>query len=492
MAFNSPAFLLFFPVVVTLYFVAPHRVRWSVLLVASYFFYMYWKPVYGLLLLSVTVIAYVTAIAIEHAPTKREKRHQLTACLVILLGLLFVFKYFNFFNGNLRTVFTAVGSPYPFGNLSLLLPLGISFFTFQKIGYVVDVYQGRVKAERHLGYFALFGAFFPQLVAGPIERAGNLLPQMRRSFDFDYRRVSNGLKLMGWGFFKKVCVADRLAPFVNNVYGQPQEHDAAALMLATFFFAIQIYCDFSGYTDIAIGAAHVMGYKLTMNFRTPYFATSIADFWKRWHISLSTWLTDYVYTPLTRSRLLRMKWYPKFLLSLLLTFLVSGLWHGAAWTYIVWGGLHGVYLVSSVITRDVRERLVASLRLDRVPRVHAALRMTFTFFLVCVGYVFFRAATLGDAWYILSSMAAGSGRILSAWPARLGEAMLDDGGLAVGVAGLAVIVVVSVLEVRGGVMARMARWPAWQRWAVYYVLVVAIVIAGAAPDDRKDFIYFRF
>jgi hypothetical protein len=234
-----------------------------------------------------------------------------------------------------------------------------------------------------------------------------------------------------------------------------------------------------------------MGYKLMTNFRTPYFATSISDFWKRWHISLSTWLTDYVYTPLTKSRLIKLKWYPKFLLSLLLTFLVSGLWHGANWTYIVWGGLHGVYLVTSVVTRDLRERLVGLLRLDRVPRVHTALRIAFTFLLVCVGYVFFRAASLADAWYILTHIATGLGTLASG-PAGLAEAVYDDRGLAIGMIGFAIVLGVSVMELRGGVMARMAGWPVWQRWALYYAIAIAIAIGGAGIDERHDFIYFQF
>jgi D-alanyl-lipoteichoic acid acyltransferase DltB (MBOAT superfamily) len=309
--------------------------------------------------------------------------------------------------------------------------------------------------------------------------------------------MADGLKLMAWGFFKKVVVADRLAVLVNDVYGAPRDHEGVSLMLATVFFAFQVYCDFSAYSDIAVGAAHTMGYRLTTNFRTPYFATSIADFWKRWHISLSTWLTDYVYTPLTRARAPRLPWYPKFLLSLFLTFLVSGLWHGASWTFVVWGALHGTYLVGSILTRSLRARVVTALRLERVPRLRTAVQVALTFGLVCVGYVFFRAASLADAWYILTHAWRGGRTLLRSLgdPEFLGQALLFTGhelDFVLAVGGVAVVLAVSVLEARGGGLARLAARPAWQRWAVYYVLTLAIVLGGAFSDEAHQFIYFQF
>jgi D-alanyl-lipoteichoic acid acyltransferase DltB (MBOAT superfamily) len=495
MAFHSISFLIFFPVVLTAYYLTPFRFRWCLLLAASYFFYMSWEPKFALLLLAATIVSYVSALAIAGSTDATVRKGVLISALVLLLGTLFLYKYFNFFNDAIRALLATLSIDYAVPAINLLLPLGISFFTFQKVAYVVDVYHGKIAAEAHFGRFALFASYFPQLVAGPIERAKNLLPQLAANVTLNYDNVASGLRWMAWGFFKKLVVADHLAPLVNTVYGAPQHYNSLTLTVATVGFAFQVYCDFSAYSDIAIGAARTMGVNLMDNFKQPYFATSIAEFWKRWHISLSTWLTDYVYTPLTRSRRIPLKWYPKFLLSLLLTFLVSGIWHGANWTFIAWGALHGTYLVSSMLTQSLRRSMVRATRLDRVPYLHNGLRMAFTFALVCISYVFFRAANLHDAFYIIGNIGAmpavGDGGVVRAIAASVN---VTGDMTSILIAGLGIAIVLTVDAV-----ARLGiQWPApttqaiWVRWPAYYLLILATIVLGAYYRDAQSFIYFQF
>ncbi|MFC1785350.1 MBOAT family O-acyltransferase, partial [Candidatus Neomarinimicrobiota bacterium] len=289
MLFNSTQFIIFFPVVVFFYFLLPHRFRWMLLLVASYYFYMCWKAEYLLLILGSTIVDYIVAIQMSRQSTKAKKKLYLILSLAVNLGLLFGFKYFNFFSDSFRTIFDQFNVLYNVPTFKVLLPVGISFYTFQTLSYTIDVYRGKREPEKHLGIFALYVAFFPQLVAGPIERSTRLLPQLVKKYNFDYNRVTDGLKLMLWGFFKKVVIADRVAVIVNQVYNNPNDAAGLPLLIGTYLFAFQIYCDFSGYSDIAIGAAKVFGIDLMQNFRRPYFAKSIREFWQRWHISLSTW-----------------------------------------------------------------------------------------------------------------------------------------------------------------------------------------------------------
>ena len=320
MSFNSIQFLFFFPVVVGLYFVLPHRLRSVMLLLASYAFYMAWRPKFVLIIIALTFIDYFAGILIGLAKTKRRRLLALLLSLSANLGILFFFKYFNFFNDSLRGVFGYFSAPYPIHPMDIILPLGISFHTFQTMAYTIEVYMGKHKPEKSLLNFALYVAYFPQLVAGPIERPGNLLPQFRQKFSFDYDRVTSGLKLMLWGMFKKVVIADNLSIFVNRVYNHPGDYEGISLVMATIFFAFQIYCDFSGYTDIAIGAAEVMGIRLMKNFDRPYFSKSIAEFWRRWHISLSSWFRDYLYIPLGGNRVST----SRRSINLFIVFLLSG------------------------------------------------------------------------------------------------------------------------------------------------------------------------
>jgi alginate O-acetyltransferase complex protein AlgI len=395
MLFNSLQFLVFFPVVVGLYFWLPQRYRWMLLLAASWYFYACWKATYLSLLILTTAVDYTAALVIEAAVTSRRRRILMATSLTMNLGLLFLFKYFNFVNDSLSAGFAQFNIFYHSPAFQLLLPVGISFYTFQSLSYVIDVYRGVQKAERHFGRFALYVSFFPQLVAGPIERSTNLLPQFQPSYTpgFDRQRVLDGLRLMLWGFLKKVVVADRLAYYVEATYSSVGSHTGVELLIATYLFAFQIYCDFSGYSDIAIGSARIMGFDLMTNFRTPYLATSIREFWQRWHISLSTWFRDYVYVPLGGNRCGQWAWYR----NLFLTFFLSGIWHGANWTFVIWGALHGTYLVMALVTQTWRDRAIRALRIDTVPGLLRAWRTVVTFNLVAIGWVFFRANNLADA-----------------------------------------------------------------------------------------------
>ncbi len=341
MLFNSLHFILFFAVVVTIYFAIPRHTRLMFLLGASYYFYMCWNPKYLILIVISTLVNYCAAIGMANTHSVRLRKSYLISSIALNLGMLLLFKYYNFFIDSFEKVANelSIGVDLPY--LHVLLPVGISFYTFQAMGYTIDVYNGNQKPESHVGRFALYVSFFPQLVAGPIERSGRLLPQFYQNHPFRYDQVKTGLKRMAWGFFKKMVIADRLAIYVDQVYNHPAEFYGFPVILATIFFAFQIYCDFSGYSDIAIGAAKVLGYDLMENFNAPYWANSIGDFWKRWHISLSTWFRDYLYIPLGGNRFGITRMYE----NLFLTFMVSGLWHGANWTFVLWGALHGFYVI---------------------------------------------------------------------------------------------------------------------------------------------------
>ncbi len=485
MLFNSLAFFLFFPLVVALYFGLPHRARWSLLLAASCVFYMYFIPKYILILAFTIVVDYFAGLLIARSQGAR-RRLCLGLSLIANIGVLALFKYFNFLNGNLEALARLIGWNYSIGTLALVLPVGLSFHTFQAMSYTIEVYRGRQAPERHFGIYALYVMFFPQLVAGPIERPQNLLHQFREVHHFDYDRVTSGLKLMAWGLFKKTVIADRVALFVNPVYAAPGQVDGPLLFVATLLFAFQIYCDFSGYSDIAIGAARVMGFRLMTNFDRPYHARSVAEFWRRWHISLSTWFRDYVYFPLGGNRVPAMRW----AMNILIVFLVSGLWHGANWTFVIWGGLHGLYLLGGAVTRRWRERVVDWSGLASRESLHRALRTVCTFTLVCIGWIFFRAATFDQAMLVCTRMFTGWGTLLH--PAYL-AAEIGKQGLAWIVLGSFWIVVMEVVEAwqahpgaRAGFKAR----PWWFRWSLYYGLVAALFFFHAVEPMR--FIYFQF
>ena len=489
MLFNSLEFFVFFPVVTTLYYFVPHRDRWVVLLLAGCIFYMAFVPAYILILALLIVTDYALGRQIEAAPP-RFKRLWLGISLTANLGVLFLFKYFNFLNASLGQLAQAVGWTYPVGQLNLILPIGLSFHTFQSLSYIIEVYRGRYPAERHLGLYAVYVLFFPQLVAGPIERPQNLLPQVHAVHQLDYGNITTGLKQMAWGFFKKLVIADRLAIAVNQVYGNPHAYSGVALSVATVFFAYQIYCDFSGYSDIARGAARVLGFHLTLNFDRPYATHSIVDFWHRWHISLSSWFRDYCYIPLGGNRTSRLRQYA----NLLITFLVSGLWHGANWTFVIWGALHGSYLIGHHMTATWPARLTHRWGLARWPRLKQVGQVGLTFALVCFAWIFFRANTVTEAWYIATHLFSGLGSFVRA---VLEQKSLVGLGLGLGSTDLMVaLVAIGIMEIvqafhaRESWVSRLARQPAWARWGLYYGLLLSVLLFG--KFNRSAFIYFQF
>jgi len=390
MLFNSIHFVIFFAIVTPVYFLLADKHRWKLLLLASCYFYMTFVPVYLLILGFTIVVDYFAGILIEHAKGKTRKLY-LVLSLAANLGVLVVFKYYNFLNDNLTALLGTFDYTNHIPYLTILLPIGLSFHTFQAMSYTVEVYRGNQKPERHFGIYSLYVMFYPQLVAGPIERPQNILPQFHEKKYFSYDNLREGLHMMLWGFFKKVVVADRLAAYVDAVYNNSDKHSGASLLLASFFFSIQIYCDFSGYTDIARGAAKIMGYDLMINFRRPYFAKSIKEFWQRWHISLSTWFRDYVYKPMGGNRVSKGLFYR----NIFIIFVLSGLWHGASWTFILWGVLHGSFYVVGMIIDNYKKN-IPLLNVD-FGIVGTIYHIGMTFLLVSFARIFFRSTSIDQA-----------------------------------------------------------------------------------------------
>jgi len=480
MLFNSVEFLIYFPIVVTGYFLLPQRWRWVWLLAASYYFYMSWRANYAFLLIFATVANYWIARWMEKLVVQRWRKLLLMAALTMNLGFLFIFKYFNFFISSAQTLLSYAQIEAPLPVVDFLLPVGISFYTFQKISYIVDVYRGQQPAEKNLGIFALFVAFFPQLVAGPIERTGNLLPQFFMPYAFDYDRVVSGLRRMAWGFFKKVVIADKVAVIVNLVYNNPTDYEGLPLVLATYLFAFQIYCDFSGYSDIAIGAARVLGINLMENFRQPYLSLSVSEFWRRWHISLSTWFRDYLYIPLGGNRVPVVRRY----VNLFLVFVVSGLWHGANWTFVIWGGLHGAYLISEILLQQPLSRLSNSLGLTRFPQVLTGLRIFVVFHLVTFAWIFFRANTLTDAFYVVT-------HLFAPWQITATRLQLQLSLFTVMVIGCSILWMEMIEYARREGHFALYRQPVWVRWSSYYAIIMTILLLGELHGTGQ-FIYFQF
>lgn len=476
MLFNSLEYFAFFTAIGLAYFIMPYRWRVWLLLAGSYCFYMWWRWEYGSLLLGVTVVNYIGAMLIASAPSESVKKRRLFATVLLSLVPLAFFKYYNFVVDSVNSLFWRGGTDYGIPGLNVILPVGISFFTLQALGYSIDVFRGKCAAERHFGRFAVYVSFFPQLVAGPIERAGHLLGQFRRENHLDIERLSSGGKLILWGLFKKVVIADSLAIYVNRVYGSPDLYSGSSLLLATYFFAFQIYCDFSGYSDIAIGSARILGYDLMQNFRLPYLATSIRDFWRRWHISLSTWFADYVYVPLGGNRVSASRW----AVNIAIVFLLSGLWHGANWTFVVWGGLHACYYLLEALFGRFRIR-----RTDRILpyAIGQFLRVFVTFHAVLLAWVFFRARTVSDAFYIVTKVVTDlTGRLY------LGASTLET---AVGVTLVIVLCVVQWLQMRGLVSCDYGRsaLPRHIRWPGYLAMLSSLALLSRGSDA---FIYFQF
>ena len=475
MLFNSFQFLCFFVVVWLLFLVTRGTPRKVILLIASYYFYMCWSTRYIFVIWGITLIDYVAGLEIEKAELEGRRRLYLGLSLFCNLSLLVVFKYFNFLTGSFRSASHLFGLQYDPPLLAIILPVGLSFHTFQAMSYTIEVYRRRVPAEKNLLEYALYVAFFPQMVAGPIERPYELLPQFHREPKVTYEGVRAGMVQALWGLFKKMVLADNVADFVKLIYDTPRHYSGAALVLATVLFSIQIYCDFSGYTDIALGLARMMGYELRINFMQPYFSRSVGEFWRRWHISLSTWFRDYVYIPLGGNRVKLSRHYA----NLMITFVISGLWHGANWTFVAWGFLHGLYLIVAQVTAPY---LPSS---ARVPRLQTFLKTVFTFALVTFAWIFFRANTLRDSWFIATHLLP---------LGRLDPFLLKVGGFSRATAPYLVLSIMAMFVVEWCI-AHPARVPRlWARPAfralAYNACIYAIVFFGFF--GHRDFIYFQF
>lgn len=500
MQFNSIHFLVFFPIVLLVYFIIPKKIRYLWLLVASYYFYMSWNPAYAILIAFSTVVTYLCSIIIEQVAAENGnvwqhlKKATLCIALTANLAILFMFKYLDFAVDNLNAVLDIFGISIIENKFNFILPVGISFYTFQALGYVIDVYRGNVKAEYNLFKYALFVSFFPQLVAGPIERSGKLLNQIKNTDKiklWNYERIVKGFMIMMWGFFLKVVIADRAATVVNTVFNQYYAYGSFELVTAIVLFAVQIYCDFASYSTIAVGAAQIMGFELMDNFDTPYFSMSIKEFWRRWHISLSTWFRDYLYIPLGGNR----KGTNRKYLNTMIVFLVSGLWHGANWTFIIWGALHGAYQVIGDITKSHKQKLEKKLNVKTDAFSYKVVKILITFALTCLAWVFFRADTV----YIAFDYIA---RIFTQFnPWALTTSVIYSLGLStqqmnILIISLVVMFFVDLLKYKKNIrfenIANNQNF--WVRGFVLLLLIIAVTIFGAYGDnfDAQQFIYFQF
>ncbi len=477
MLFNSWQFGLFFPIVFAIYWGLPEKFRWAVILVSSYYFYMSWNVKYVILILFTTIISYLAALLIErYRENNSVKKFILAFTLIACLGVLFIFKYYNFVLESFASFMSLFAIKLHPATLNLLLPVGISFYTFQTLGYVIDVYRGETKPEKNLGIYAAFISFFPQLVAGPIERTNNLLPQIKAKHVFNYDQAAYGIKLMTWGFFKKLAIADVLAQYVDKTYSNLTGAASFDLCLAIFFFAIQIYCDFSGYSDIARGCAKMMGINLMENFKSPYFSASIKEFWSRWHISLSTWFRDYVYIPLGGNRVNKFR----HCINLLITFIISGLWHGANWTFVIWGFIHGLaQVIENFLTRP-----------KNLSGIKWLVRVIITFIFVSLAWVFFRAENFNDAIYIFTHMFNGILEPAKFFITNTGPTRREFRVIVILVIILAVY---DFFSLKFDVINKISSFKLFTRWAVYDLLVVFAFFAYTFfAVNNVSFIYFQF
>ncbi len=481
MLFNSMTFAVFLLTVFILYHIVPVRFRWVFLLAASYAFYMNLHAAYGLLLLFSTVLTYFLALELEKTPAQTKRKLCLLGGVLPLVAVLLLFKLGAPVIGRINALIGAGRLALQPLTLKILLPAGVSFYFFQSMGYLIDVYRGKIHAERHFGYHALFVSFFPQLLAGPIGRADALLPQLKKERRFDYESVTYGLKLMAWGYFKKLVIADVFAATVNKVYDNAHSYVGLVFIIVTVMFAIEIYCDFSGYSDIAIGCAKLFGIELATNFKSPYLSFSIKEFWSRWHISLSTWFRDYVYIPLGGSRVA--KW--RNCLNLLITFLVSGFWHGSSLTYIFWGAVHGLLQIVETFIYPKTRRGVP------VTRKKHWWQLPITFAILCFTWIFFRANTIQDAFWIISRLFWDIGRpvnYLKTAVICLDMPYLTMIGMMLPAAAL---LLYDMLSLKQDVIALVSRQRAPIRWGVYVVLLVVIALFSH-KGIATEFIYFQF
>ncbi|MCD6475337.1 MAG: MBOAT family protein [Anaerolineaceae bacterium] len=479
MTFNSFLFYPFFIVVVIVNYIVPKKWRWIWLLVSSYIFYSFSDVKYAVILLILTGVSYLAGRMMAKAKESKQKKRWMWVGLILNVGMLVLFKYLNFFFDSVNTAMALAGLQWTFRGIELLFPVGISFYSIQVISYLVDVFNGKVEAEKNFGHFALYVSFFPQLLIGPIERYNHLKPQLLNPKPFVYQNFVNSLVRIGWGLFKKMVIADRLAVVANTVFAAPDEFYSPKLVVAILAFTFQIYIDFSAYSDIAIGTASILGIDLVENFNRPYFAKSVTDFWRRWHISLSNWLRDYIFIPLNfkhRRKKPRVLWIS---FDVMITFLVSGLWHGANWTFVIWGALHGFYQAFEIMTQKMRDKWVKKLKIDRSTFAHKTFQVLFTFVLVSFAWLFFKADSLGEAANILKTIITLDGTTAEeVWVFKDGSLGLDDKDYWMMSHTLLVFMAIEFAQRKKNLLVELNKQPAWFRWGVYYILIFSIIIFG--------------
>lgn len=476
MLFNSWEYVLFFLAIFVAYFSLSHKYRVYLLLVASYYFYMSWRWEFGFLMLLVSAANFYCGKKIGESKNRSVRRRWLTGAVLFSMLPVFYYKYANFFLESMGWMARQTGLGGEPLHLKIILPVGISFFTFQALSYTIDVYKNRTESEKNLAKFFTFIAFFPQLVAGPIERSTHLLRQFDDVHTFNINRLIEGSKLFIWGLFKKIVIADRLAQYADPVFNNPDAHSGSTLIMGTLFFTFQIYCDFSGYSDMAIGSARILGFRLMQNFNLPYLAHSISNFWKRWHISLSTWFGDYVYIPLGGNRVKTGYW----IFNIFAVFLLSGLWHGANWTFIIWGALHAFYYLLEYIGK----KLLEVLRIVQVMEAkwYKVMKIVVTFMLVAFAWIFFRANSISDALLIIRKIFWGMGQLW--WG---GSSVTSFLSLLL----IFVLIIVQILQYNGvlALYFRPGKMPRVINWLAYAVMLIAIASLGISANA---FIYFQF
>jgi len=474
MSFNSIPFFIFIIVVIVICSLLSQRYRWMVLLLSSFLFYSLLDIRYLALLITSTLIDYAIALFLGSEKNGSARKWALSLSLLMNLFLLLGFKYISMLGGIAASLGSLSGINFTIPQVHIIVPVGISFFTFKKMSYVLDVYRGTIKPEPHFGYFALYVSHFLEILSGPIDRAGKLIPQLKNPRVLSMEDVSAGFLLILWGLFMKVVVADRLAIYTDAIFNNVQHHNGPSFVIAAYFYTFQIYCDFAGYTNIAIGCGKLLGVDLMQNFNLPYFSKSIADFWRRWHMSLSFWFRDYLYIPLGGSRVSKVGLCANYMI----VFLLCGLWHGANWTFVIWGGLHGVYLSIGFLTKGMRNRLLKLFSLTG--GLHGFSQILITFHLVAFAWVFFRVNNFDEAEYFFSHLFTG-------WPMPF----LDLNSMIYGIMGIMTVICVELLQYRGKIsVVTFFQMPLALQWSCYYVLIFALVLFGV--DGESPFIYFQF
>lgn len=498
MLFNSIDFLIFLPIVLVIYYIIPMKYKHIWLLISSYYFYMCWNAKYALLIFASTVITYLSGILLDKVEKTwpdvndigKYKKLILALSFVSNLGILFYFKYINFTLDIVTRVLSKMNISMNVPVFDVILPVGISFYTFQALSYSVDVYRGEVAPEHDFFRYALFVSFFPQLVAGPIERSKNLLTQLREPRKFDFGYAFDGILLMLWGFFLKIVLADRIAIFVDTVYGDCEHYQGIYLIVATVLFAVQIYCDFSGYSSIAMGTAKLLGIELMDNFNAPYLSTSVADFWRRWHISLTSWFKDYLYIPLGGSKKGILRKY----LNKMIVFMLSGLWHGAQLTFVVWGAINGLYQVIGEILMPIREKVSDALGVNRDSEGFCVLRAIVTFTMIDFSWIFFRADSLGRAVYIIKSI-FNAENIWTLFDGSLYNCGLDEKNFRLMIIAVIILLIADILK-RKGIRVReiILRQDGYIKCLVVSFSILLIMVFGkyGPAYNAVNFIYFQF